>query len=199
MEDRAFASVAPHSWNRLSQSIQLSESVDIFKSKLKTHLMKGIFLSIFCVELFVCYIQTSALLLFRIRKMDDVLKIPLIFHIQCSIFLHALTMSGIYLILKHCKVDIHWKPYRNLGKLINLGIILQGIDGKSNFLKILLLCYSIISSWICFFPHIKPKSKYTRYTVMAMAWWQWGESLYMLPTPYHGLAVICPDCSSLMR
>ena len=31
-------------WNSLPKSIHLSESVDIFKSKLKTHLMEGIFL-----------------------------------------------------------------------------------------------------------------------------------------------------------
>ena len=42
--DRAFASAAPHLWNSLPKSIHLSESVDIFKSKLKTHLMEGIFL-----------------------------------------------------------------------------------------------------------------------------------------------------------
>ena len=45
--DRAFASAAAHLWNRLPKSINLhvSESVDIFKSKLKTHLMEGIFLN----------------------------------------------------------------------------------------------------------------------------------------------------------
>ena len=42
--DRAFASAAPHLWNSLPKSIHLSESVDIFKSKLKTHLMEEIFL-----------------------------------------------------------------------------------------------------------------------------------------------------------
>ena len=41
--DRTFASAAPRLWNRLPKSIQRSETVDNFKNKLKTQLMKETF------------------------------------------------------------------------------------------------------------------------------------------------------------
>ena len=68
--NQVFASAAPHLWNRLPKSIHVSESVDIFKSKLKTHFRKEYFkmkehlfrtfnlvsaLSILWMEMSVCY------------------------------------------------------------------------------------------------------------------------------------------------
>lgn len=37
--DRAFSAVGPHCWNRLPPAVQLTISVDSFKSKLKAYLL----------------------------------------------------------------------------------------------------------------------------------------------------------------
>ena len=41
--DRAFSSASPRLWNTLPTALQQSGTVDNFKSKLKAHLMKGVF------------------------------------------------------------------------------------------------------------------------------------------------------------
>ena len=43
MGDRAFSAIAPNMWNDLDVCIREAETVNLFKSKLKTHFLKKAF------------------------------------------------------------------------------------------------------------------------------------------------------------
>ena len=42
-EDRAFSAAAPRLWNELPLDIKINLSVSVFKSRLKTHLLREVF------------------------------------------------------------------------------------------------------------------------------------------------------------